>query len=76
MPYTFDKTRQLSEARAKGYKAQEAALRAQGVPTRQHNLNVDTKAPAKKASAKKASAKKTVKKATAKKTAKKTTKKS
>ena len=72
MSYKFDKTYLLAEARRKGYKAQEAALRAQGVPTKQHNVDVETKAPTKKASSQKSAkpaAKKAAKKVVTKKTA-------
>lgn len=73
MSYTIDKTAALADAVLKSYKARASQLRAEGVPTKQHNLKV-TKAAAKK-TAKKSAAKKssTTKKAAAKKT---TTKKS
>lgn len=80
MSYTIDKTQQLEDAVKKGYKARASQLRAEGVPTKQHNVGV------KKSAAKKASARhphqeptgKTAKKTAVKKTAAKktTTKKS
>lgn len=82
MSYTIDKTEQLSDAVKKGYKARASQLRAEGVPTKQHNVGVTKSEPKKAAAktpAKKSTAKKTAaKKSTASKTAAKktTTKKS
>lgn len=67
MSYTIDKTAQLEDAVKKGYKARASQLRAEGVPTKQHNVKVT------KSAAKKVSAKKTTKKSAAKKTAAKKT---
>ena len=77
MTYTVDKTAHLADAVAKGYTARARQLRAEGVPTKQHNVNVTKSAakktaaktakPAKKAAAKKTAAKKTAAKKTAKK---------
>ena len=69
MSYSVDKTAQLDDAVKKGYKARASQLRAEGVPTRQHNVGVK-KTAAKKTAAKKTAAKKTAaKKTAAKKTA-------
>lgn len=82
MSYTVNKTDRLEDAVKKGYKARASQLRAEGVPTKQHNVGVTKSAPkkttAKKSSAKKQTAKKSTTKSAAKKTAAKktTTKKS
>ena len=70
MSYTVDRTAQLETANLRSRFGQKASLQAQGVPTKQHNVNVTSKA------AKKTTAKKTAKKSSAKKAAKKTAKKS
>lgn len=75
MPYTIDKTAALEEAVKKGYRARATQLRAEGVPTKQHNVGAK-KGTAKKTAAKKSTAKKTTAKkssATKKTAAKKTT---
>lgn len=80
MSYTIDKTEQLVEAQKRGYSAQARALRAQGVPLRQHQgtgkkvaakkttarrpKEEPTGRTAKKVAAKKTSAKKSVAKKT------------
>ena len=82
MSYTIDKTEALEDAVKKGYKARASQLRAEGVPTKQHNVGVkrsqNQKTTAKKSPAKTTAAKTTTKKSAAKKTAAKktTTKKS
>jgi hypothetical protein len=69
MGMSYDRTAQLTNAKARGYGAQSASLMAAGTPTRQHNLKT-SKSAAKKTAAKKSTAKKTsAKKSAAKKTA-------
>jgi len=58
MSYTIDKTAHLEDAVKKGYKARASQLRAEGVPTKQHNVGVK-KTVTKKTATKKAATKKT-----------------
>jgi hypothetical protein len=58
MSYSIDKTAHLEDAVKKGYKARASQLRAEGVPTKQHNVGVKKTAAAKSA-VKKSPAKKT-----------------
>lgn len=72
MSYSVNKTEQLEDAVKKGYKARASQLRAEGVPTKQHNVGVK-KTVAKKSTAKKSTTKKTAAKKTAAKSAAKKT---
>lgn len=71
MAYSTNRTAQLAEAGRAGYAALKRSLQQKGTPTAQHNVDVQTKAPAKKSASAKSAAKKSAKpakKAAAKKT--------
>jgi hypothetical protein len=59
MSYSIDKTAHLEDAVRKGYKARAVQLRAEGVPTKQHNVGVKKTAANKASTTKKTAAKKT-----------------
>lgn len=62
MSYEYDRTAQLASAHVLGRFGQKASLQAAGVPTRQHNVGVETEKPkvtSKKTAAKKVASKKT-----------------